>query len=65
MTPQADHTGVVLYRQPPKEGRSQALPIDIDQITLGDDLSTNYQLMPGDRLVVPRDRESQGGNHQP
>lgn len=28
--------------------------IDIDQIMLGDDLSTNYQLMPGDRLVVQR-----------
>ena len=31
----------------------QRLPIDIDQITMGDDPSTNYQLLPGDRLVVP------------
>ncbi len=55
LTPEADHTRVVLYRQPPKGGELQALHVDIDQIMIGDDLSTNYQLMPGDRLVVPRD----------
>jgi polysaccharide biosynthesis/export protein len=54
MSTQADHEGVVLYRQPQSGGPLQAFPIDIDQITLGDDLSTNYQLLPGDRLVVPR-----------
>jgi len=32
----------------------RAMRIDIDQIMMGDDLSTNYQLEPGDRLVVPR-----------
>jgi polysaccharide biosynthesis/export protein len=53
LTAQADHKGVVLYRQPLK-GPLEALPIDIDQITMGDDLSTNYQVLPGDRLVVPR-----------
>ena len=31
----------------------QPLKIDVDQILMGDDLSTNYQLMPGDRLVAP------------
>ena len=50
----ADHKGVVLYRQTRKGEPPQALRIDIDQITMGDDLSTNYQLLPGDRLVVPR-----------
>ena len=54
MNAQADHTGVVLYRQPSKGGPLEVLPIDIDQIMMGDDLSTNYQLLPGDRLVIPR-----------
>ena len=54
MSTQADHRGVVLYRQPRKGVPLEAFPIDIDQIMLGDDLSTNYQLLPGDRLVVPR-----------
>ena len=35
-------------------GPLKALHVDIDQIMMGDDLSTNYQLQPGDRLVVPR-----------
>ncbi len=54
MSTQADHNGVVLYRQASKGGQLESLHIDIDQITMGDDLSTNYQLLPGDRLVVPR-----------
>jgi polysaccharide biosynthesis/export protein len=56
MSTQADHNRVVLYRPPPKgrPGPLVSLHIDIDGITLGDDLSTNYQLLPGDRLVVPR-----------
>jgi protein involved in polysaccharide export with SLBB domain len=52
LTPLADRAHVVLYR--PEKGRLRTLPIDVDQITMGDDLSTNYQLMPGDRLVVPQ-----------
>jgi polysaccharide export outer membrane protein len=52
LTPQADHANVVLYR--PGKGRLRSLRVDIDQIMLGDDLSTNYQLEPGDRLVVPQ-----------
>jgi polysaccharide export outer membrane protein len=55
LTTLADHKGVVLYRKPSKGGPLKALPIDIDQIMMGDDLSTNYQILPGDRLVVPRD----------
>jgi polysaccharide biosynthesis/export protein len=30
------------------------LPIDYEEITMGTDSSTNYQLLPGDRLVVAR-----------
>ena len=58
MNAQADHKGVVLYRQPLKGGPLEVFPIDIDQITMGDDLSTNYQLLPGDRLVIPRNASS-------
>jgi RNA polymerase sigma factor (sigma-70 family) len=57
LTPRADHDNVVLYRQV-KGGALQRLPVNIDQIMMGDDLSTNYQLEPGDRLVIPRLRET-------
>jgi hypothetical protein len=33
----------------------QVLPIDYDEITMGTDARTNYELLPFDRLVVPRD----------
>ncbi len=52
LTPRADHDQVFLYRPPADGGPVQSLKIDIDQILLGDDLSTNYQLLPGDRLVA-------------
>jgi polysaccharide biosynthesis/export protein len=52
LTSDADHNQVYLYRPDGKGGPVRALKIDIDQIMLGDDLSTNYQLIPGDRLVV-------------
>jgi polysaccharide biosynthesis/export protein len=61
LTPDADHDQVFLYRQPPGGGPVQTLKIDIDQILLGDDVSTNYQLQPGDRLAVRR----RGGAPQP
>jgi RNA polymerase sigma factor (sigma-70 family) len=52
LTPEADHDRVVLYRVE-KGGVLRSLPIAIDQIMMGDDPTTNYQLLPGDRLVVP------------
>jgi hypothetical protein len=54
LTAQADHENVVLYRPPPPgvDMPPQRLPINIDQIMMGDDPATNYQLLPGDRLVV-------------
>jgi protein involved in polysaccharide export with SLBB domain len=52
LTPQADHDNVVLYRKE-KNGTLQRLPINVDQIMMGDDPTTNYQLLPGDRLVIP------------
>jgi polysaccharide export outer membrane protein len=55
LTPNADHNAVVLYRQEGKDGLIKSYHIDIDKIMMGDDLATNYQLRPGDRLVVPHD----------
>jgi RNA polymerase sigma factor (sigma-70 family) len=52
LAPQADHDNVVLYRRE-KDGTLQRLPVNIDQITMGGDPTTNYQLLPGDRLVIP------------
>jgi len=56
LKPEADHGEVILYRQGAKGDRLRAMRINIDQIMMGDDLSTNYQLEPGDRLVVPRNQ---------
>jgi polysaccharide export outer membrane protein len=55
LTERADHDRVILYRpQPPGVNAPlQRLPVNIDQITMGDDPTTNYQMLPGDRLVVP------------
>ena len=65
LTPRADHAKVVLYRQVPGTPL-QSLPVNIDQITIGNDPTTNYQLEPGDRLVIPRLRGGRvrgGGAH--
>ncbi len=56
LTPDANHQGVVLYRPQP-DGTLKKMPIDVDSITISDDPSTNYQLRPGDRLVVGRTGE--------
>jgi RNA polymerase sigma factor (sigma-70 family) len=53
LTADADHQHVVLYRLDEKGAAPKAVAIDVDKLMLGDDLSTNYQLQPGDRLVVP------------
>ncbi len=53
--PSADRSKIRLIRSYPKGSPVQVLPIDYEEITMGTDSSTNYQMMPGDRLVVPRD----------
>src|SRR5262249_31405891 len=40
---------------PPGACCEQLLPVNLAAITSGGDPTTNYQLMPGDRLVVYRD----------
>ena len=52
LTSNADHDRIFLYRQAADGGAIQTLKIDVDQVMLGDDLSTNYQLQAGDRLVA-------------
>ena len=55
LLPSADRAKIRLIRSFPKGSPVQVLPIDYEEITMGTDSSTNYQILPGDRLVVPRD----------
>jgi RNA polymerase sigma factor (sigma-70 family) len=55
LLPWADQTGIKLIRSYPKGRPVQVLPIDYGEITMGTDQSTNYQIMPNDRIVVPLD----------
>jgi protein involved in polysaccharide export with SLBB domain len=55
LLPSADQAKIRLIRSYPKGAPVEVLPIDYAEITMGTDSSTNYQLLPGDRLVVPRD----------
>jgi polysaccharide export outer membrane protein len=55
LLPSADRSKIRLIRSFPKGSPVEVLPIDYEEITMGTDSSTNYQLLPGDRLVVPRD----------
>jgi RNA polymerase sigma factor (sigma-70 family) len=50
----ADTSRMRLIRHFPKGSPVQVLPINYEEITMGTDDSTNYQIMPDDRLVVPR-----------
>ena len=51
--PSAERSKIVLIRSFPKGSPVKFLPIDYEEITMGTDSTTNYQLLPGDRLVVP------------
>ncbi len=53
LTELADRRKVRVIRR--EDGEPKALPVDYPEITAGTDSSTNYHLLPGDRLVVPRD----------
>jgi len=53
--PSADRGKIRLIRSFPKGSSVQVLPIDYEEITMGTDSSTNYQILPNDRLVVPYD----------
>jgi len=56
LTPTAAPTNIRLVRPaPPGACCEQLLPVNLAAIVNGGDSTTNYQLMPGDRLVVYRD----------
>jgi RNA polymerase sigma factor (sigma-70 family) len=52
--PTADRSKLKLIRNWPKGSPTQVLPIDYDEVVMGTDASTNYEILPYDRLVVPR-----------
>ena len=53
--PWADRGKIRLIRSFPKGSPVQVLPVDYEEITMGTDQSTNHEIKPGDRIVVPRD----------
>jgi polysaccharide export outer membrane protein len=56
LLPTAAPQNIQLVRPaPPGACCEQKLPINLSAITNGGDPTTNYQLMPGDRLIVHRD----------
>jgi polysaccharide export outer membrane protein len=54
LTSNADHDQVFLFREPAGGGPVQTIKIDVDEVLTGDDLSTNFHLQPGDKLVARR-----------
>jgi polysaccharide export outer membrane protein len=55
LIPSADRAKIRLIRSYPRGSPVQDLPVDYEQISMGTDSSTNYQILPDDRLVVPRE----------
>jgi polysaccharide biosynthesis/export protein len=55
LLPSADQGKIQLIRSFPKGSPVQVLPINYHEIAMGTDSSTNYELLPFDRIVVPRD----------
>ena len=56
LIPTASKTKIILVRPslPGKKGEL-TLPVDLDAIVSKGDVTTNYQILPGDRLIVHRD----------
>ncbi len=54
LLPTADKSKIRLIRSYPKGSPARVLPIDYDEIAMGTDSSTNYPILPNDRLVIPR-----------
>ena len=60
--PSADRGKIRLIRSYPKGSPAQVLPINYEEITMGTDSSTNYKILPHDRLVVPNADGEPAGN---
>jgi polysaccharide export outer membrane protein len=54
LLPSADKGRIRLIRSFPKGSPARVLPVDYDEIAMGTDSSTNYPILPNDRLVIPR-----------
>ena len=54
LLPTADKGRIRLIRSFPKGSPARVLPINYEEIAMGTDSSTNYAILPNDRLVVPR-----------
>jgi protein involved in polysaccharide export with SLBB domain len=54
LLPTADKSRIRLIRSFPKGSPARVLPVDYEEIAMGTDSSTNYAILPNDRLVVPR-----------
>jgi RNA polymerase sigma factor (sigma-70 family) len=54
LLPDADRAKIKLMRMFPKGSPMQVLPVDYEEISMGTDPKTNYEIMPFDRLVVPQ-----------
>lgn len=54
LLPSADQDRIRLIRSFPKGSPARALRIDYRQVAMGTDSSTNYTILPNDRLVIPR-----------
>jgi polysaccharide biosynthesis/export protein len=61
LLPTADKARVRLIRSFPKGSPAQVLPVNYEEIAMGTDSSTNYPMLPNDRLVVPRIATSRPG----
>lgn len=48
----ADEKGIKVIRDS-GDGKSQVLPVEFRELSSGKNLSTNFQLLPGDTLLVP------------
>jgi polysaccharide biosynthesis/export protein len=59
LLPSADRSRIRLIRSFPKGSPVEVLPVDYDEVVMGTDSSTNYQFLPNDRLVVPREQDDQ------
>ena len=54
----SSRTRIWVARPSPDHGPDQILPVDYHGIVMRGDTSTNYQLMPGDRVYIAEDRLS-------
>jgi protein involved in polysaccharide export with SLBB domain len=54
LLPTADKSQIRLIRSFPKGSPARVLPVNYDEIAMGTDSSTNYAILPNDRLVIPR-----------